>query len=104
VAIDNLHIEGASRRPAKAHAPLLVNADAVLAFPVAFEGFEMVTGQREVPEGRRGRQLSEFAEGSLLNIGRQPARTLPVGDLSRLVVPETLNQATILSAQDSMGK
>jgi hypothetical protein len=44
--IHNFDILGAGLRPAKANAPLVVYADAVLAFSVAIERFETIAGRR----------------------------------------------------------
>jgi hypothetical protein len=44
--VHNLDILGTGLRPAKANAPLVVNADAVLAFSVAVERFEAISGRR----------------------------------------------------------
>ena len=52
VVIQNLNVGGPALRPAKAHAPLLVHADAVLSFAVAFEGFQ--------PVARRNAQVFEL--------------------------------------------
>jgi len=42
VVIHKLNIGGTAFRPAKANAPLLIHADAVLSLAAAFEGFEPV--------------------------------------------------------------
>jgi hypothetical protein len=42
VVIDNLNIESAFDCPSKAHAPLVIDADAVLAFSVTFERFKPI--------------------------------------------------------------
>jgi hypothetical protein len=46
VVVDNLYFFGARVRPHKADPVLIVDADAVLAFPVAFECFQAVAGDR----------------------------------------------------------
>jgi hypothetical protein len=39
VVVDNFDIESTFCGPFKAHTPLVIDADAVLAFSVAFQGF-----------------------------------------------------------------
>jgi hypothetical protein len=42
MVIDNFHIESVSVPPLKTNTPLIVNADAVLSFSVAFEQFQFI--------------------------------------------------------------
>lgn len=61
--------------PAKTYAVLIVDADAVLARPVAFEGFEAVAWwNAQMVERSGGFELGEFAKGGFMNGGRQLAR------------------------------
>src|SRR5437868_1414121 len=48
VIIDNLHIDRAGRtfRPFEANPPLIIDADAVLARPAAFKGFQPIAADR----------------------------------------------------------
>jgi len=45
VIVDNLDIKCVAVRPAKANPPLVVDAYAVLPFPVAFQRFEPIPGR-----------------------------------------------------------
>jgi hypothetical protein len=51
VVIHYLYIGRSSRRPHEAHAPLIIDADAVLPFAVPLQGFEPIPG--------RGRQIEQ---------------------------------------------
>ena len=51
--VGNLNLNGALIRPAKTNAPLIVDADAVLTFPVATQRFEAV--------GRRKPKVSQIS-------------------------------------------
>jgi len=46
VVIRNFHIVGIALTPDKADAPLVVDADAVLPFPVAFQCFQVIARRR----------------------------------------------------------
>jgi hypothetical protein len=43
VVIDNFNAGGMAINPHKTHPPLVIDANAMLAFAVTFEGFELVT-------------------------------------------------------------
>ncbi len=61
VVIDDFDFMGSIRFPAETDAPLVIDADGVLAFPVALERFEAITGRDgEVVEFGDGVNLSEF--------------------------------------------
>ena len=83
--------------PDKTDAPLVVDADAVLACPSALEGFETVAWRHaQVTQGFRRRELRELTEGYTLNIGGEPPRAFALPDLLRLFVAEILNHSLIL--------
>lgn len=64
------HILRAVGRPAEADAPLVVDADGVLAFAPAFEGFQVVAGrQGELGKGRDGVKLRQLPQSGALNVG-----------------------------------
>jgi hypothetical protein len=52
VVIDNLHIVGIPVTPDKADAPLIIDANAVLPFSVAFKRFQVIA--------RRGGKVAKF--------------------------------------------
>ena len=83
--------------PDEADAPLVVNADAVLARPSTLEGFEAVAWRHtQVTQGFRRRELRELTEGNTLNIGGEPPGSFALPDLLRLFVAEILNHPLIL--------
>lgn len=63
---------GSVRFPAEADAPLVIDADGVLALPVAFERFEAIAGRDgEVVEFGDGVNLGEFPQGDALDVRRE---------------------------------
>jgi len=83
--------------PDKTDAPLVVNADAVLARQVALEGFEAVAWRHtQVTQGFSGGELRELTEGDTLNIGGEPPGAFALPNLLRLFVAEILNHCFIL--------
>ncbi len=89
--VGNLNFHGALLCPAKAHTPSVVDTDAVLAFPIARQGFEAMRrwnpkiGQR----GGRHDTLKPHA-GSALDVIRKPANVLTLKDTFGLFVLESL--------------
>ena len=78
VVIDNLNLVRAVGLPLQADAPLLVDADGLLAFAVSLEGFEPVSGwDVEVVEFGDGVELGELAQRHAQECGREFAG-LPV--------------------------
>lgn len=60
--------------PPEADTPLIVNTNGMLAFAVPFESFETIAGwDSEMLEFGNGVDLSQFAEGCALNVGRKRA-------------------------------
>jgi len=69
MVVDNLDIFGVRAGPCETHAPLRVDTNAVLAFTVAFQGFEPVAGRHfQVTEAFRTIQHGQFANGGRLDI------------------------------------
>jgi hypothetical protein len=58
VVIDDLNIERVSLLPPEAHAPLLVNADTVLALTVTSQRFKLIEGG--IMRSRRSKALSKY--------------------------------------------
>ncbi len=72
VVIDDFDFVGAVCFPAEADTPLVIDADGVLAFPVALERFEAIAGRDgEVVEFGDGVNLGEFPQGDALDVGRE---------------------------------
>ncbi len=73
VVIDDLNIyrTGRSFRPLKAYSPLVVDANAVLAFAIASQGLKAVAWQgRKVLERGRRFQTVKLQPGGPLNAGK----------------------------------
>jgi hypothetical protein len=72
VVIDDFNITGPVGFPEEANAPLIVNADGVLPFAVALEGFQSVAGRDgKVAEFGDGMELGEFPQGNTLDVWRE---------------------------------
>jgi len=66
--IHDLDFKGVPLAPRKANPPLVIDADAVLTFPIAFEAFQAISWQRrERPEIRRGVEHVEFPKSLALD-------------------------------------
>ncbi len=70
MVIDNLDLFSVGASPGKADAPLVIDADAVLARPDALQRLEPVA-RREAEEGEFDGSVNQlkFGEGALLDIG-----------------------------------
>jgi hypothetical protein len=72
VVIDDFDFMGAVCFPAEADSPLVIDADGVLAFPVALERFEAIAGRDgEVIEGGDGVNLGKFPQSDTLDARRE---------------------------------
>jgi hypothetical protein len=75
--------------PREADAPLIVDADAVLAVPVPGKGFEAIAGREaEKVEFDGGIDELEFCEGAFLDVGGQAARSFSFPWQSCFIVGE----------------
>jgi hypothetical protein len=92
VIVGDFHVVCVAGDPPEADAPLLVDADTVLAASVAFECFQ--------PVGRRNSQIihgggladhCKFVQGSLLNVGGDALGMLFIPDFLGFLVSETPN-------------
>ena len=69
VVIDDFDFMGSVRFPAEADAPLVIDADGVLTFPVALQRFKAISGRDgEVVECGDGVNLGEFPQGDALDV------------------------------------
>ena len=68
MVVGNLHVAGVSILPDETDAVLVVDSDAVLPLPRAFQGFQAVAGNRsQIAQSSRLVQMYEPAEGSLFD-------------------------------------
>jgi hypothetical protein len=54
MVVYDLNVVRIALAPAKANSPLIVDPDAVLAFPIAPQGFQPIPWQPQIPEASRG--------------------------------------------------
>ncbi|HSZ09121.1 MAG TPA: hypothetical protein VK794_11350, partial [Steroidobacteraceae bacterium] len=91
VVIHYLYIGRPLRRPHEAHAPLIVDAGAVLPFAVPFQGFEPITGRRrQIEQNVRRVQLVQFAPGHRLDI-HEPRYSVALVQCSRIFALKRLD-------------
>jgi hypothetical protein len=77
MVIHDLDVIGVTLQPDKTHAPLIINANAVLAFAVALQRFQSVPRQRpKGPDIRRSVQHSKFPQRLPLD-GLESAHRFP---------------------------
>jgi hypothetical protein len=73
MVIDNFHVKSVFALPAEANPPLVVHTDAVLAFAVILQGFQMVAVRRaQVIQTPCLMQQQQFPSSRPLNLLRQP--------------------------------
>jgi len=98
VVIDNFNAGGMAVKPHKAHSPLGIDADAVLAFAVTFEGFELVARRHPQKLNDRGRvDLLQFAQRHGFKIG-EPGNPFTSKQGLRIAALETLDHARMITA------
>jgi len=91
VIIHDFYIVGIAITPDKADAPLGVDADAVLPFPIAFEYFQVIARRRPQIAGFGGNiQLSQLSLGHPFE-GPKTLDSLPAVKLFGLPRPEGLD-------------
>ncbi len=95
VVVDDLDVESIGRAPDEADAPLIVDADAVLACTVALERFEPIAGRNaQVGEGIGRIENDEFPKRDALKAGRQTTRATTLKERFRVGVAEGANHAS----------
>lgn len=105
MAIHNLNFGGAAFRPAKANAPLLIHANAVLSFAIAFESLESVAWwDAQIFEFRRCVNHHQLAVHNTLKILRQTTGDKTLVKFLRFNVAETLNHPGLITQNVINGK
>ena len=98
MVIDDLHLFRASLGPAKADPPLLVDPDAMLPSPPAFERLELVAGWNpQVLQPSGDMHHRQLAAHHAEQVAGQLARHLPLEDFLRLFAGETPDHAGVLT-------
>ena len=84
MVIDDFHIIGVAVSPCKANTPLIVDANTVLAFPVAFKSPQTIAWRRrQVSKFRRDIKLTELALRDALE-GSKSLDAPPIMEMLRL--------------------
>jgi hypothetical protein len=94
VVIHYLNVSRTLDRPHEAHAPLIIDADTVLPFAVALQGFEPITGRGcQIQQNVRRVQLVQFAPGHRLDIHKAsyPVAPMQCFRISALKRPDSHN-------------
>jgi hypothetical protein len=104
VIIDDFHIMSVSRSPAKAQAPLSVDSDTVLPFPITSQFLEPVRRRNpQIIERSSSVHHQELAQSDPLN-GPEPPGPLPPEDLLGLPAAEPFDHALIVTPCDIIVK
>ena len=75
MVVHNFHVQRIFALPAEGNPPLVIHADAVLAFAVVFQGFQPVAvGHAQVSEAPGLMQQQQLPPRHALNLLRQPPR------------------------------
>jgi hypothetical protein len=86
--VDNLGAVNVPVPPLEADPPLLIDANTVLAEPVAGKRLQMISWDHgQIPKGGRGMKMIEFSFRDAGN-GVEPSAKLPSKDLFRFLRPE----------------
>jgi hypothetical protein len=97
MVINNFNGECIVVFPDEADTPLVINTDAVLPGPVAFQGFQAISGRHShIIQSFSAVELHQFAKCGALDICGQTARSLAFPNLFRLFASETLNHSFTL--------
>ena len=77
--VNDLNVVRVIVSPDKTKTPLIINADAVLPFSMASEGFQVVARRQfKIIQRNRRMQQIKFPACTVLHIGRQFPRTLEI--------------------------
>jgi hypothetical protein len=88
VVVDDLDIVRIRASPSETDPPLVVDANAVLAIPVALQGFKPIARRDpQVIQGRGGIQQGELAPGLSFHV-LPPAGWMPVEQPFGVAIPE----------------
>ena len=94
VVVDDLDVEGIGGAPDEADAPLIVDADAVLASTIALERLEPIAGRNaQVGEGVGRIEDDEFPKRDALKAGGQTTRAATLKERFRVGVAEGADHA-----------
>jgi len=92
VIVRDFNVVGVGADPAETDSPLIVNANAVLTCSITLQLFEPVAGwNAQVFQTLGGIQHSKFAKHEVLEIRREPSRSIANKESLRVSIGETPN-------------
>ncbi|KAK0352875.1 hypothetical protein LTR94_019054 [Friedmanniomyces endolithicus] len=98
MVIADFDIVAASVAPAETDPPLLIDPDRILPAPVARQGLQPVAGwYAKLVQRQASIQQTQLSQRRLLDIARQPPRSLTAPDLFRFTVAETADHDDIIT-------
>src|SRR5438552_15048404 len=98
MVVGNLNVMGVAVAPAKADAPLVVDADAVLTFAIPDKFFQSIAWRHtEVLQRFRRIKESELSQGCSLQLGSESLDLFTQKELLSILVSETSDHARIVS-------
>ena len=96
--VNNLHVVRLPVFPSEANAPLLVDADAVLAFTVPRQRFKAIGGGNpKVPQVGCRVNHDQLSQGDSLDVVRQLPRKAPMKNAFRLFILERMDHILIIT-------
>jgi hypothetical protein len=105
VIVRNFNLLRVAVAPFKTNPPLVIDADAVLAFAPAFQGFQPVARRHgQVMQRPRAVDIFQLAPRRVLDVRRQSPRAFPAKDFSRLRTSETDNHRASISHGDNKSR
>jgi hypothetical protein len=103
--IHDFHLLRIATAPDEANPPLIINADAVLAGAVTFQGFQPITRRRkQIGQCPRPVQVFQLAPGGVLNVRRQLAGAFTPKDALRFDARKAGYHGSILSYRGNMSR
>ena len=97
MVIDNLDVLGTALRPCEADPPLAVDPDAVLAGPVALQGFQPVARRhRQIAQIRRRVKLTQLALRRALDFAWKPSGELAMKQPFGIAVGKAADHQAIM--------
>jgi len=94
MVVNNFHIEGVARRPAKADAPLPIDTNTVLPGTIPREPLKAICRRNpQINQCFRPMKHAKFAQSHTVNIRRKLGWPVPTEELSSILVLEGPNHA-----------
>jgi hypothetical protein len=98
VGIDNFDIVRIPVFPAKAHAPVVVHANAVLSLPISLEWLQPITGRNpQIIQALGGVELNELAQHDATKLSREAPAGCAGKEPLRLAIGEASNHPSTIT-------